>query len=293
MNPSSKLPLQVPIALGAAVLAISAGGVLARVAEEAVAPVIGFWRVGLCGLLLAPALFSSRLRGQISWKDVGITAIAGLCLALHFWTWIASLERITVMRSVVLVTLAPLWVGLMEWKLDAKAPSRLFWGGVGIALLGVLVMGLVSADGLAGGDLLGDGLALLGGVLSSAYLVIGREVRQRVAFLPYGAMVCLLAAAWLLPIALSSGAPMVGFQDKTWFALGALALGPQLLGHVGFNYAVRYVKASLIASLILLEPVGATLLGVLILGEIPGIWELCAGGIILSGVVVATRGSKS
>ena len=292
MSARTKLPLQVPIALGAAVLAISAGGVLARVAEEAAAPVIGFWRVGLCGVLLAPALFSSRLRGQISWKDVGITAIAGLCLALHFWTWIASLERITVMRSVVLVTLAPLWVGLMEWKLDAKAPSRLFWGGVGLALLGVLVMGLVSVDGLAGGDLLGDGLALLGGVLSSAYLVIGREVRQRVAFLPYGAMVCLLAAAWLLPIALSSGTPMVGFQDKTWLALGALALGPQLLGHVGFNYAVRYVKASLIASLILLEPVGATLLGVLILGEIPGILELCAGGIILSGVVIATRGSK-
>jgi len=157
----------------------------------------------------------------------------------------------------------------------------------------VLVMGLVSADGLAGGDLLGDGLALLGGVLSSAYLVIGREVRQRVNFLPYGAMVCLLAAAWLLPIAWTNGAPMVGFQGKTWLALCALAFGPQLLGHVGFNYAVRYVKASLIASLILLEPVGATLLGVLILGEIPGLWELSAGGIILAGVVLATRASDA
>lgn len=282
-----------PFALLAAVVGISLGGVLAKVAGEASAPVIGFWRVGLCGLLLAPSLLSSRLRGQISWKDVGITAIAGLCLALHFWTWIGSLERISVMRSVVLVTLAPLWVGLMEWGLDRKAPSRRFWAGVGLALLGVVVMGLVSAQGLRGGDWVGDLLALTGGVLSSTYLIIGRSVRQRVSFLPYGAMVCLMAAAWLLPIAWSSGAPMTGFEPKTWWALGALALGPQLMGHVGFNYAVRYVKASLIASLILLEPVGATLLGVLILGEIPGVWELAAGGIILAGVVVATRGVRA
>lgn len=273
--------LAIPVALVVAVCAISSGGVLARLAGDADPVVVAFWRTGLAALILAPTL----RRATLDWRALGLTALAGLCLAAHFWTWFASLNHISVMRSVVLVTLAPLWVGLMEWGLFKQRPPLRFWLGIGVALVGVVVMA-TAEQGQA--SLRGDALALVGGVLSSAYLVIGREVRQTMHWGPYGALVCGSAAVWLLPVALVGGLPLLGWAPSTWMALVALALVPQLLGHVGFNFAVRWVPARTIAALILLEPVGATLLAAVVLAEVPQGVELLGGVAILAGVAVAT-----
>lgn len=284
-------PPKVLLSLAAAVVAISAGGVLAVMAGDLPAASIGFWRVALAGLMLSPALLSATGREGLDRRVVVPLLLGGLCLALHFWTWIASLQRISVMRSVVLVTLAPLWVGLMEWKVEGRAPSRPFWLGVLTALAGVVLMGLGSTEGLKGGDPIGDGLALVGGILSSTYLMIGRRLRQRVSAGAYGALVCGSAALWLLPIALISG-PIWGFGLGSWAALLGMAIGPQILGHIGFAYAMRTVKASLVATLILLEPVGATLLGMLLLDQYPQPAELGAGALILVGVAIASRSER-
>jgi drug/metabolite transporter (DMT)-like permease len=280
--------LAIPVALVVAVCAISSGGVLARLAGDADPVVVAFWRTALAALILSPSL----RRLQISWRAVGLTALAGLCLAAHFWTWFASLNHISVMRSVVLVTLAPLWVGLMEWGLFKQRPPLRFWLGIGLALVGVVFMA-TAEQGQA--SMKGDALALIGGVLSSAYLVIGREVRQTVHWGPYGALVCGSAAVWLLPVALIGGLPLVGWTPGTWAALVGLALVPQLLGHVGFNFAMKWVPARTIAALILLEPVGATLLAAVVLAEVPQGIEVLGGVGILAGVGLATlrRGTET
>ncbi len=266
--------------LVAAVCAISAGGVLARLADVADPVVVAFWRTGLCALLLAPTV------RRVAWRDLAWMALAGLFLAAHFWVWFLSLEHISVMRSVVLVTLTPLWVGLAEWALDGQPPTRLFWAGIGVALGGV---GLMSWSSLGEASLLGDALALSGGWLGSAYFLVGRKVRQRVAFGPYGAFVCGFAAIWLLLVAVTRELPMLGWPWSVWGALAAMAALPQLVGHVGFNFALKYVPASLIATLILLEPVGATVLAAVVLDEWPGGLELAGGAVILVGVLIATR----
>ena len=271
-------------ALVAAVLGISAGGVLARLAGDADPVVMAIWRVGLCGVVLAPGLI--RLRA--SRRDLALCAVAGLALAGHFWTWFASLDHISVMRSVVLVTLAPIWVGLAERFLFEKPPGQRFWVGIAVALVAVLGM---SWGGFGDGSLLGDGLALVGGMLSSTYFLIGRSVRQRIAFVPYGALVCLFAAAWLLPVALLRDLPLVGWTLGTWLALAGLALGPQLVGHVGFNFAVRYVPATTIAALLLLEPIGAAILAFFVLGEQPPLADIAWSAVLLVGVGVATVGA--
>ena len=97
-------------------------------------------------------------------------------------------------------------------------------------------------------SLRGDGLALLGGVLAAAYLLFGRAVRPRVGFLTYGAQVCLVCALTLLPLALAVDAPLGGYSTAAWGALAAMALGPQLLGHVLLNFSVKYVSASVVAA---------------------------------------------
>jgi drug/metabolite transporter (DMT)-like permease len=270
-------------ALIIAVLAISAAAVLARLAPEVHPVAMAFWRTATVAALLAPAL------RRPAPGDGPATFAAGLCLALHFWAWFASLQETSVLRSTVLVCLTPLWVGVAESVMRGALPSPRWLGGVLMALVGVGVMAWGAADSPNAASLRGDGLALLGGVLAAAYLLFGRAVRPRVGFLTYGAQVCLVCALTLLPLALAVRAPLVGYSTAAWGALAAMALGPQLLGHVLLNFSVKYVSASVVAAMILLEPVGAAALAAVVLGEAPTAGEALGGLIILLGVGVATR----
>lgn len=268
---------RVALVLAVALVGVSAAGTLVRLAPEAHPLAIAFWRTALVAALLAPG--ASRVRP----RDLGAIALAGGMLALHFWSWFVSLGLTSVMRSTVLVCLAPLWVGLLEAVVLRAPPPARYWAGIAVSLAGVAWL----AGGFGGGAWAGDALAVVGGMLSAAYLVVGRVVRARVDITTYGAWVCGFTALTLGCLAAAVGAPLWGFGSATWGVLVALALGPQLLGHVGFNYAVGHVPAAVVAAVILLEPVGATLVAGLVLSESPSARELVGAIGILAGVGIA------
>ena len=274
------MPPRVATVLAVAIVAVSAAGVLVRLAPDAHPLVLAFWRTALVALVLAPA--ARRLPA----RDLLWIGLAGVLLALHFWAWFASLRLTTVMRSTVLVCLTPVWAGLGEALWLRSTPRPRYWAGVAVALAGVA--GLAGAGGTA--DWHGDVLAVGGGLLSAAYLLIGRSVRPRVDIATYGAAVCGAAALALLALGLALGVDFLHHTTPTWLAIAGMALGPQLIGHVGFNYAVRYVPAAIVGAVILLEPVGATALAAVILGELPRVTDLLGGAAILVGVGVAITG---
>lgn len=272
-------PLHVWPVLGVAVLAVSAAAVLVSGLEGTPPLAIAFWRTFAVALLLAPWV---RLPARGDLIRIGL---AGLCLAAHFAAWFASLQMTTVLRSTVLVCLAPVWSGLVEWLVQGARPRLQWWIGVAVALPAAA---LLSADPASGGSLVGDALALLGGFLGAAYFLLGRAVRSRVGIGTYGSLVCASAAVVLLPTTLVAGVPLVGFTWPVWLAFLALAAGPQLLGHNGFNYALRYLPASVVSSATLLEPVGASLLAWLFLGEALTPLGALGGGLAVVGVGLAT-----
>ncbi len=267
--------------MAVAVVAVSTAAPLVRLAEGVHPASVGFWRTLGVALLLAPTL------RPVSRRDGLWILLAGTMLALHFWAWFASLAHTTVMRSTLLVTLTPVWTALVEWLGWKETPRRAYWIGLGVAVPGVL---LLAGGGSAGqATLLGDLLALLGGVFGSLYLLVGRRVRQRVGIATYGGLVSGAAALVLLPIALALDAPIWGYSDSSWLALLGLTVGPQLLGHNGFNYSVRYVKASVASIFILLEPVGAALIALVLFAEVPNSLEIVGGLLVLIGVGFGTR----
>ena len=140
-----------------------------------------------------------------------------------------------------------------------------------------------------GGALTGDLLATAGAILWALYFIIGRDVRQRVEITAYMGLVCLAAAVLLLPLALLIADPLTGFSSWTWGLIGLAIAGPQLIGHQGTNYAVRYLPATVVSTVMLLEPVGASALAALLLGEIPTPLAAFGALIVMTGVVVATR----
>lgn len=287
-------PVSPPLVLAVAISAISAAAPLFRLADGVHPVAAGFWRTAVVGLLLAPTV--PRALRRLTLRDGLTSALGGLLLALHFWSWFESLQHTTVLRSTLLVCLTPIWAGLGGWALYKTAPGARFWWGIGLALVGVATMAAGGEPGRgppSGVPLWGDLLALVGGWLSAAYLLVGQEVRKRVPIGPYGALVTGLCALWLLPVAFAVDAPLTGFSTTAMLALAGLTLGPQLLGHVGMNYVVRYLPAHLVTAAILLEPVGAAILGALVLAEWPTGLEALGGGVVLAGVAVATVPPKT
>ena len=276
---------RVTLVLIVAVLAISSAGVLVRAIGGVVPEVsIAFWRTTIVAIILAP--FASKL----SAKDAGLTLLSGGLLAGHFVAWFSAIDEITIMRATVLVCTAPMWPGIIELFVFREKPHRRYWLGLLIALGGILIMS--SAD-TGEANLKGDIYAALGGFLGALYLLVGRSVRQRVNIQSYACWVCVAAALWLLPSVFITQSQFWGFSAHAWIFIFALAAGPQMLGHNGFNYALKTIKASTVSTLMLLEPVGAAILALLIFGEYPTGQEVTGATLAVVGVFVATWKSSS
>jgi drug/metabolite transporter (DMT)-like permease len=211
--------------------------------------------------------------------------LSGALLALHFWSWIASLRYTSVASSVVLVSLKPVFA----WGLAAawlrEHPTHMEAWGIALAVGGASLIGLGDAR-LSLGALGGDVLALLGAVTGAGYYVIGRRVRQTVGIWRYATGVYVVAAAALALLALARRTPLVGFAGRDWAVFGAMAAGPMLIGHTGMNYALRHFRATTVNVAALGEPVGATLLAWIIpaIHEVPRLMALAGGVLVLLGI---------
>jgi drug/metabolite transporter (DMT)-like permease len=203
---------------------------------------------------------------------------------VHFVLWFASLERTTVLRSTLLVCTTPVWAGLIDVVVERRWPEARWLAGVALALPGV---GWMSGGGGGEASWSGDLLALGGAVAAAVYLRTGQAVRQQVGALAAMGAMCAVAAAALWVSAGVSGQVLWGLSPRTWALLVAAVLGPQLVGHMGFTWAVRWVPASTVALVVLLEPVGAAALAALVFGEVPDGSSIAGGLLVLAGVAVA------
>lgn len=275
-----------------ALFGVSWSAVLVRLAAAPAASV-AFWRLLLSVLVLLP-LFAHRR----SWKEYrglsartwGWVAGAAVALALHFILWFVSLEYTSVASSTVLVSAHPLFVGLLSARWLREPPGKGEWVGMLVAVGGAALIGW--GDFSAGPTpLLGDLLALLAALCGAVYFVAGRRLRPRLGIWSYVGPVYALAALLTGAYMLVRGRPFGGWGGGTWAALVGLAAGPMLLGHTGFNWALKHVRAYVVSLVMLMEPVGATLLAVWVLGskEIPGAHTFLGGALTLVGVGLSLR----
>ena len=279
------------LAIGA--LAVSWAAVLIRVA--AAPPLVtGAYRLALASLILAPAalwLNHDELL-HLGWRDVRLLVGAGLFLGIHFATWISSLSYTSVSSSVVLVSTSPVFVGLAARFLLNESVSPRMFAGIALAVLGTTIVGWGGLI-LSGGALWGDCLAIIGAITVAAYLLIGRKLRKRLSLLTYITPTYAVAALVLGIAAWLGGQEFTGYPMRTYLVFLLLAIGPQIIGHSSYNWALRYVSPTLVAASVLGEPVGATFLAYLVLGEAPVALEVLGGTIILVGLYVCVGAEAS
>jgi drug/metabolite transporter (DMT)-like permease len=269
------------------IIAVSTASIFIKLCDAPVL-IIATYRMVLASLMLAPsACFQKTWRG---WErdDLGWFFLSGLFLSLHFAFWIASLKYTSVASSVVLVTTHPIFVGIGGWLFLKERLGLNLICGIALSVLG---SGLISYGdmSLSKEALMGDGLAFLGAIAASGYLLVGRKMRKGQVLLSYIFPVYSTAGLILILFTLIFQESFWGYSSSTYLYLFLLALVPQLIGHTTFNWALKYLPASAVAITILGEPIGSTLLAYLILGEGLTIWKVIGGISIFAGILIALR----
>lgn len=278
------------LALG--VLCVASSSVLIRyISGEASGLTVATYRTVLAALFLLP--FSPRVWPEIKALPAshkGLIVLSGVLLGLHFVTWISSLYYTTVASSTVLVNTSPLFIAIASFFLLGEQLHKSL-------VLGIL-LGFTGAALMAFGDMTnqqfphaarGNGLALLGMVTVSGYMMAGRVVRQKgLSWLGYVFPVYLISAITVLTFSLFLQAHLL----VSWTVLGIcalMALGPQIAGHGAMNYAVRYIPPAFVTLVILVEPVLSSLMTFLLWGETPGLLSLIGMAVVLIGLAIAMK----
>ena len=280
------------VVLTLGILGVSTGAIFARLAD-APALVTAAYRLGLASLILVP-LATWRVRDELrslSFQEYRLAMLSGFFLALHFATWISSLDYTAIANSVVLVNTIPLWVGILT-PLISK--DRLTKATIVSIILSVIGGGIIGLGDFATGSqaLLGDLLAVAGAICAAVYLLIGRNLRPRLSLLSYVAICYGSAAAFLWLAVLLLQLPVSGYSPGTVAAFWGMALVSQIIGHSSYNWALKWFSSSLVAVALLGEPIGSTIMAYLIFDE--GLtWSKFIGGMfILSAIYMAASSEK-
>ncbi|MCB2202538.1 DMT family transporter [bacterium] len=291
----------------AGILLVSTASIFIRFAQaEASSIVIAAARLVVASLVLVPlALLRHRdAYGELSRVEWGKGVLSGLFLALHFATWITSLEYTSVASSVVLVTTTPLWVALLSPLVLKEHIRKGVLIGLAIAILGGVIVGLgnacsfetgnlvCQAQSLSRREMLGNFLALFGAWMAAGYMLMGRQLRKKLDTVPYTALVYSVSSLILLVVVLFRREPVYAYSGQTYIWLLALGIFPQLLGHSLFNWSLKYISAAYVSVTLLGEPIGTTILALIFLKETPTLLEAVGAVLILFGIVVASLGRR-
>ncbi len=278
------------LVLAIALAAVSFGSIFARLADAAPLA-IAAWRMGLAAFVVIPVAFargSGTERPEL--RHAAVAAAAGLFLALHFATWIASLDYTSIARSVLLVSTAPIWVAILQFVTGQGAPPLRTMLALLFAVGGVTIAstGLDQGEGVFTGDL----LAVIGAVAMAAYLLLSQAAQSQLPFRRYLAIAYGSAAALLWLAVLLTDTAAAGFGVVTWWALAGMAVVSQLIGHSGYNWSLRHLSPLFVAVVLVGEPVLASMLGWWLLGERLD-WQTGAGGLlILAGILLGASATR-
>lgn len=287
--------------LAASVVGISFAGPLTRLSHADSAAIAA----GRLAMSLVAIAIVVVVTGQWrEWRQLRpgewITALgAGVLLALHFWSWNASIHLTTIAASTTLVTASqPLLIAILSVIALREIPTRGQGVGIALATLGAITIAapdLFQSSAIARSGLGGDALAVCAGAAGASYMIIGRKLRARLGAWSYVALVYGSALVTLLAIAGVTGAHVAPQPPRELALFAGLAVGPMLLGHTGMNWALEHLPAYVVNLTVLCEPIGATLIGMLLPGihEVPG-WATVAGGaIVIAGIAVTVWSSRA
>lgn len=265
-----------------AILAVSFASIFVRWSDSDPLAIAGY-RMLFASVILAPFAFKEmKVSEPLDNRTLTLVIITGAVLAVHFFTFIYSLDLTSVASSTILVNCHPLIVGAVSVLL-LKESSRRVMLGVLIGFAGVAVIAL---SGGSSGQTFGDTLALVGGVMAAVYLLAGRILRRSLGIFTYAFLVYISATAFLFLAMVVGGVPLWPYSMEELLIFLALAVVCTIFGHTVYNWSLKYLPAPVVSTSLLGEPILASLLALLLLGEVPGWTVILAAPLVLIGILL-------
>jgi drug/metabolite transporter (DMT)-like permease len=275
------------LALAAGIFCIGWSAIFVRLAEVpgltsafyrsffAAAVLVPWW------LLRPPAQALPRAR---LWPIAAGGFFFGLDLAL----WNVAILMTTATTATLLANNAPIWVGLIAIFVFRERLGAGFWVGMAVALAGTWL--IVGASASFHASLLrGHLLALGAGVFYALYLIVTQRVRGSVDTQAFTTVSVGACALLLLVLCLAAGAPLSGFNTRSWLMLLGLGLISHLGGWLAINYALGHMPAAVASVSLLSQTIVTAILSRIVLGERLAASQFAGGALVLAGVYLVNR----
>lgn len=295
MHSSDQTPVfKISISLILGLISFAFAPILVRFAGNIQPLALAAWRTVFAALILLPFWITKRLkRGRkvkFGRKSMFAGILAGLCLGVHFTFWIASLHFTTVASASVLVSIHPIILIVAESLLFNEHFSKWSWSGVFVAFAGSALLAYADKSVTSGLEhpVYGDLMAIIAAIVFSVYFLIGRKLRQKYDWLDYVFLVYSWAAISCLVLSMLFHIDLRTNGTTLLMALG-MAIGPQIMGHGSMNFSVKYISPTLLSTLVLAEPILATLLAFWIFGELPSAFSFTAMTVVICGISLTWR----
>lgn len=274
------------------IVAVSTSSIMIRL-SEAPALTLATYRLGLSALVMLPYFLYAKGCKKWDKRDFKLFLLTSFFLAFHFIFWISSLRYTSILNSTILVTLNPIFVTFFSFILFRKIPGRGIIWGILLALSGSFILYYQPSPSLNGQvfpqAMLGNSLALAGGIFASLYLICTSILRKRYNLISFVFPIYGFTFLTLLIFTFLSSTKLTGFTSREYLIFILFALIPQIVGHTSLNWALKFFSPNFIALAILGEPIGATILGLLIFRETPVPLAILGAVLILLAILVSGR----
>lgn len=248
--------------------------------------VSAFYRLAIAAAVLLPWYLATRAKRPVPSAAAKKAAVlAGIVFAADLAFFNTAIMMTNAANATLLGVNAPIFVAIGAWLLYGERPSRRFWAGFALALIGMIY--IVGADVVLHPSFgLGDAFALAGAAFYGAYILYVQRARSDMDTLTFSTWCVCCGAASLLPVCLLAHQRMWGMQPSEWAALFALAFATQLVGHLLVAYALGHLPATLSSIVLLLQAPLTALFAWPTLGERIRLGQAVGGALVLAGIGV-------
>ena len=246
-------------------------------------------RTTIAAVIVLPWLF--RARRVVSAKHWWKLALLGAGLQVgNQLIYVTALDLTSVAHAAFIYSVVPVIILLLAASRGQEKITAKKLIGMSVCAAGAVWLAM---DRTGGGDPSpqGDILLVGAGVLFAGFTVFGKQARRH-----YGAVV-LNSLAYVSGALLLQPVIWIGYRDfsllsvpgEAWWAVSYMAFFPSVLGYLIYYWALGHVSASRIAGVQYIQPLTATSLGWVLLGESVSLNLGMAGAVILAGVYLAER----
>lgn len=233
---------------------------------------IALWRLIIASAVLTLIILAlkKKLITNVTRKNFKHFLVLGMLLGAHFILFVSAVKDTTILNATVLVNTTPIFSMIISTLFYSIKPSKLALTGIALSFLGASFIAYGDAGKGETGSLIGDLEATLAAVAEGFYLNYGKEKRSRLPLLPTMLFIYLAATLTVGAITILTTTTFeIPNSIEILLPLITLGILPTATAHTLYFSSLSNLKSFETATMALLEPLGATLLGIAIFAEVP------------------------